>query len=291
MSATMVSPAPAAQPPHSRIALLRSLVRRPVAALSLGVVGAFVVFAIAAPVFGDPAAQDFSAINQSPGGEYLLGADELGRDVLTRLAHGARVSLLVGLGSTALAFLFAVPLGLFAGYRRGWSDVAISRGVDVLLAFPYVIIAIALGTILGPSVPTIILALAIAQLPWIVRIVRGEVLSLREREFVAAAVVDGTSDATIMLRYLLPNLAGVLLVQATLMIPLAIIGEALLSFLGVGVRPPTPTWGTMLSGAQPFVEQAPWLAIVPGATIALVTFAFNLLGDNLASELDPRGRR
>ncbi|ADB52785.1 ABC transporter permease [Conexibacter woesei] len=291
MSATALSPAAVATAPRRRGAVLRALLRRPVAAASIVVIVLFVLFALAAPLLGDPSEQDFAAINQAPGGAYLLGADELGRDVLTRLAYGGRVSLLVGLGSTLLAFLFAVPLGLLAGYWRGWRDVVISRAVDVLLAFPYVIVAIALGAILGPSAPTIILALAIAQLPWIVRIVRGEVLSLREREFVAAAIVDGTRDSTIMLRYLLPNLAGVLVVQATLMIPLAIIGEALLSFLGVGVKPPTPTWGTMLSGAQPFVEQAPWLAIVPGATIAIVTFAFNLLGDSLLAELDPQGRR
>jgi peptide/nickel transport system permease protein len=138
---------------------------------------------------------------------------------------------------------------------------------------------------------TAAVALASAQVPWLLRIVRGEVLSLRERDYVAAAVLDGARDRTILLRYLVPNLSGVLIVQATLMFPFAIIGEALLSFLGLGVRPPTPTWGTMLANAQAFVHQNAWPAIVPGVAIASVTFAFNLLGDNLRDVLDPRSAR
>ncbi|ADB51218.1 ABC transporter permease [Conexibacter woesei] len=284
MSAVALAPAP----PRRRSAL-RRVARRPVAFVCLVVIGAFALLALLAPLLvQDPATQDYGALLAGPSGDHLLGTDDLGRDILARLLYGGRVSLVVGVASTALALTLALPLGLLAGYRRGWTDVAISRTTDLLLAFPYVITAIMLVTILGHTVATVVLALAVAQLPWLLRLIRGEVLSLRERDFVAAAVLDGAGDRTILFRYLVPNLSGVLVVQTSLMIPIAIIGEALLSFLGIGVAPPTPTWGAMLSSAQPFVERAPWLAIVPGATIALISLAFNLLGDSLRDELDPK---
>jgi peptide/nickel transport system permease protein len=267
---------------------LRRVMQRPVASACVLVIAALALLALLAPlIVGDPAAQDYTALLQAPSLGHLLGTDDLGRDVLARLLYGGRVSLMVGVGSTALALAFALPLGLLAGYYRGATDVVISRGTDVLLAFPYVIIAIAFVTILGYTVVTVMGALASFQLPWLLRMVRGEVLSLRERDFVAAAVLDGARARTILCRYLVPNLGGMLIVQATLMVPIAIIGEALLSFLGIGVAPPTPTWGGMLATAQPFVERAPWLAIVPGLTIAVISLAFNLLGDTLRDELDP----
>jgi len=269
---------------------LRRLVRRPVAAISLGFLALFLLIALLAPILApyDPNATDFTRLLAGPSGSHLLGTDDLGRDVLSRLMYGARVSLLVGVVTAALAFAVAVPLGLIAGYYRGWLDTTLARAVDVLLAFPYLIIAVGMAVILGPSLTTIVFALGLGQMPWLIRITRGEVLALRERDYVAGAVLDGAGDATILFRQILPNLVSPLLVQATLLIPYGIVGEALLSFLGIGVRPPTATWGVMLATAQSFVQQDPLLAVVPGVAIALVTFAFNLLGDALRDVLDPR---
>ncbi|WP_279579670.1 ABC transporter permease [Fodinicola feengrottensis] len=172
-----------------------------------------------------------------------FGTDDLGRDALARLATGARISLTAGVLSTLLAMLVGIPIGLVAGYYRRWVDPILMRGVDVVLAFPFLIFAVGLAAILGPSLRNVVLALGISQIPGVVRIARGETLALRQEDFVAGAIADGAGDGVILFRYILPNAANALIVQATVAIPVAIIGEATLSFLGLGVQRPTPSWG------------------------------------------------
>jgi peptide/nickel transport system permease protein len=202
--------------------------------------------------------------------------------------YGARASMEAGVLATLLALAIAVPIGLVAGYYRGWVDPVISRLTDVLLAFPFLILAVGLATILGPSLTNATLALGIGAVPGLVRITRGEALALREEDYVRAAIANGAGDGTILARHILPNMTSTLIVQATVTIPVAIIGEALLSFLGLGVQPPAPSWGVMLSAAQPFIDQAPRLVILPGLCIFLASLSFNLLGDGLRDVLDPR---
>jgi len=252
---------------------------------------AVIVMAVLAQVLAPwaPAANDFSAILAPPlAPGHLLGTDELGRDVLSRIIWGARVSMQAGVLATLLAMVVAVPIGLASGYYRGVLDTVVMRLVDTLLAFPFLILAVGFAAIFGPSLQIATLAIGLVQIPKQVRIARGEVLSLREETFVQGAVADGASDAFILFRHILPNVANTLLVQATVLIPYAILGESTLSFLGLGVQPPTPSWGVMLTAAQAFLSQAPWLALVPGITILVTTMSFNLLGNGLRDTLDPR---
>jgi peptide/nickel transport system permease protein len=273
--------------------MLARLRRRPLAIAGIAVVALFVIVAIFAPLLApsDPNATNFSAVLQPPSWAHPMGTDDLGHDVLSRVIFGARASLAAGVLSTLLALAVGVPLGLAAGYFRGWWDPVISRLTDVVLSFPYLILAVGLAAIFGASLTNVIIALGVGAIPWVVRITRGEALALREQEFVKAAVANGAGDGTILSRHLLPNMASTLLVQATVWIPAAIIGEAVLSFLGLGVQPPAPSWGSMLSDAQPFILLDPWLAVFPGVAIFLATLSFNLLGDGLRDMLDPRTRR
>jgi peptide/nickel transport system permease protein len=249
-----------------------------------------VLAALLAPVIApyDPAAEHFGATLQRPGGAFLLGTDDLGRDVLSRIIWGARASIQAGVLSSLLAVIIATPLGFIAGYYRGWIDPVISRITDVVLAFPFLVLAVGLAAIFGPSLLNATLALGIGQIPIVVRVARGEVLSLREEDYVEAAVANGAGDGTIMFRHILPNAMGPLIVQATLIVPAAIIGESVLSFLGLGVQPPTASWGVILAGGQSFISQAPWLTLFPGLAIFLTTMSLNLLGDGLRDVLDPK---
>jgi peptide/nickel transport system permease protein len=287
VSAVDVAVAPRVR--HRRRVLTR-LRRRPLAVAGLVVATLFVLMALFAPLIApyDPAATNFSAVLQPPSADHIMGTDDLGRDVFSRVVYGARASLEAGVLATLLAMVIAVPLGLFAGYYRGWWDPVISRFTDVVLAFPFLIVAVGMAAIFGPSLRNVVVALGVTAVPWVVRVTRGEALALREQEFVRAAVANGAGDRTILGRHLMPNMAGTLLVQATVWIPQAIIGEAVLSFLGLGVQPPTPSWGSMLSAAQPFISIDAWLAIWPGLAIFLATLSFNLLGDGLRDILDPR---
>ena len=285
----------AAAPPRARTRsrALRRLRRRPMAVAGLAVASLFVLMALFAPLIApyDPAATNFSAVLQGPSAAHIMGTDDLGRDVFSRVVFGARASLEAGVLATLLALVVAVPLGLMAGYYRGWWDPVISRVSDVMLAFPFLIVAVGMAAIFGPSLRNVVVALGVAAIPWVVRVTRGEALALREQEFVRAAVANGAGDRTVLSRHLLPNMAGTLLVQATVWIPQAIIGEAVLSFLGLGVQPPTPSWGSMLSAAQPFISIDAWLALWPGLAIFLATLSFNLLGDGLRDVLDPKTQR
>jgi ABC-type dipeptide/oligopeptide/nickel transport system permease subunit len=273
--------------------LRRRLLRRPLAIVGLVVATAFVLAAILAPWVAPYSADatDFNAILAHSSSSHLLGTDELGRDVFSRILWGARASIEAGVLATLLAMIVAVPIGIVAGYYRGWADTVIARLTDVLLAFPFLILAVGLAAILGPSLTNATIALGVGAAPALIRIARGEALALREEDYVRAAVANGAGDARIIARHVLPNMLSTLIVQATVAIPTAIIGEAVLSFLGLGVQPPTPSWGVMLADAQSYLSQAPRLAIYPGIAIFLCSLSFNLLGDGLRDILDPRTTR
>jgi ABC-type dipeptide/oligopeptide/nickel transport system permease subunit len=274
--------------------LRRRFMRRPFAIVGLVVALAFVLAAIFAPLVApySASATDFNATLAPPFSHgHLLGTDELGRDQLSRIIWGSRASIQAGVLSTTLALVIAVPIGIVAGYYRGWIDPVIARLTDVLLAFPFLVLAVGLAAILGPSLTNATIALGLGAVPILIRIARGEALALREEDYVRAAVANGAGDVSILARHVLPNMLSTLIVQATVTIPAAIIGEAVLSFLGLGVQPPTPSWGVMLSDAQSYVSQAPRLAIFPGIAVFLCSLSFNLLGDGLRDTLDPRTTR
>jgi ABC-type dipeptide/oligopeptide/nickel transport system permease subunit len=273
--------------------LRKRFLRRPLAIAGLVVALVFIVAAILAPVIAPYSASgtDFNALLAHSSRHHLLGTDELGRDVLSRIIWGARASIEAGVLATLLAMAVAVPIGIIAGYYRGWIDAVIARLTDVLLAFPFLIVAVGLAAILGPSLTNATIALGIGAAPALIRVARGEALALREEDYVRAAVANGASDMRILVRHVLPNMLSTLIVQATVAIPAAIIGEAVLSFLGLGVQPPTPSWGVMLADAQSYLSQAPRLAVYPGIAIFLCSLSFNLLGDGLRDILDPRTTR
>jgi peptide/nickel transport system permease protein len=276
-----------------RMLLRKRFLRRPMAVGGLVVVVFFVVVALLAPWLAPHASgdTDFNALLAHSSRNHLLGTDELGHDEFSRLIWGARASIQAGVLATVLAMVVAVPIGMVAGYYRGWVDTVVARVTDVLLAFPFLILAVGLAAILGPSLKNATIALGIAAMPPLIRIARGEMLALREEDFVPAAIANGANDFTVIFRHILPNMSSTLLVQATLTIPGAIIGEAVLSFLGLGVQPPTASWGTMLQDAQSYLQQAPRLAVYPGLAIVLIALAFNVLGDGLRDIFDPRTTR
>ncbi|POX38822.1 ABC transporter permease [Streptomyces sp. Ru73] len=287
--------APSAGPEGPRPGTLRTrlrALRKNRLALTGAVIAAvFVLVALCAPLIApyDPARPDFGAALAPPSWAHWLGTDDLGRDQLSRVIHGARASMQVGLLAVLLAFVVGVPLGLAAGYYGKYADSAVSRLTDTLLAFPFLVLAVGLAAVLGPSLLNATIAIGISQVPAVIRIARAETLRLKTLDYVGAAVVNGGGDGTVLFRHILPNATSALIVQATVGIPAAIIGEALLSFLGLGVQPPAPSLGVMLSGAQPFLGPAPWMAVFPGLAIVAATLAFNLLGDGLRDVLDPRG--
>ncbi|WP_338572470.1 ABC transporter permease [Erwinia billingiae] len=250
----------------------------------------FVLIALLAPWMApfDPIKADFMAVRKAPSALHWLGTDELGRDLLSRLIWGARTSLLAGCISVMIAILIGVPLGLIAGYWQGIWDGVISRFIEALLACPFLILAIALGAFLGPSLGNAMIAIGLSAMPIFARLTRGQVIAIRNEEYIDGARAIGLPDRWIVLRYVLPNVMSPILVQATLAIASAIITEASLSFLGLGQQPPNPSWGAMLNTAKGFLEQAPWMSIFPGLAIFLIVQGFNLLGDGLRDALDPR---
>jgi peptide/nickel transport system permease protein len=264
--------------------------RRPPAAVGALVVALFAVLAVGAPWLapGDPLLGNWSQVRKAPSAAHPLGTDDLGRDVLARVIWGSRISMQAGVFAVVLAMTVGVPLGLIAGFYRGALDQLLMRLTDAWLAFPFLILAIGLVTILGPSLTNVTVAIGVAATPTFIRLTRGLVLSTREEDFVQGARALGAGDLRLMGRHVLPNVASALLVQATVQIPGAILGEAILSFLGLGVQPPQPSWGTMLNGAQQFLESAPWMAWWPGLAIFALTLSFNLAGDGLRDLLDPR---
>jgi peptide/nickel transport system permease protein len=282
----------------------RRLRRDKVSMISLGFVIFLCLVAIFAPLLtaliGHPPNTQYSNTGLSifdhpvgPSRAFLLGTDDLGRDVLSRLIYGSRISLEVGIGATALALAFGVLLGLVSGYYGGRIDAVIARFIDILLAFPVLLFAIALVARFGPSLTLILFVIALFQWPLIARLVRGQVIGLREREFVEAAHSLGSSDLRIMFLDILPNLIALAIVYATLLIPVNIVLEATLSYLGLGIQPPTASWGNMISEAQTgdLYTIAWWFLVFPCIALFLTTLAFNLLGDGLRDALDPRQGR
>jgi peptide/nickel transport system permease protein len=269
----------------------RGPLRRPLALLGLLLVGLFVTLALAAPLVApfDPVAQPARRL-LPPGGPHLLGTDEFGRDVWSRIVHGARVSLEVGLVSVGLALALGGSLGLVAGYYLGLVDRLTGRLVDVMFAFPGVILIIAISGVLGPGLATAMLAIGVVYAPIFARIVRAPTLAVMQQPYVEGARAIGAGRLRIKSRYVLPNIAAPVIVQTTLSFSTAILSEATLSFLGLGTQPPHPSWGTMLNAGRRYMELAPWVAVYPGLAIALTVLGLNLLGDALRDALDPRLR-
>ena len=260
------------------------------AMLGAAIVLFFVLVALFAPFIAghDPTQVSFTAIRKSPSMAHWLGTDELGRDLLSRLVYGARASLLAGMCSVLIALLVGIPFGLLAGYFGGIIDGCISRATEALLSIPFLILAIALAAFLGPSLVNAMIAIGVSAAPLFIRLARGQVLAIKNEDYVESTRSLGASNTRIVLRHILPNIMPALIVQATIMIASAIIAEASLSFLGLGLQPPNPSWGSMLNTAKNFMTQAPWMSIFPGTAIFLVVFGFNLLGDGLRDALDPR---
>jgi peptide/nickel transport system permease protein len=253
----------------------------------------FVLTAIFADFIGrfSPLAVDSAHALARPGAQHWLGTDSFGRDVWSRIIHGARISLAVGIGSTALGSAFGVTIGLASGYLSGWVDLIFQRIIDMLQALPLLVLALVMTAALGPSLPNTIIAIAIPLIPSVARVVRANTLALRELPFVEAAKSIGMSEVRIALRHVLPNTLAPLIVLGTAQLGSTILTEASLSFLGLGIPEPYPSWGRMLSeSAAEYVRTAPWLVIFPGLAISLVVFGTNLLGDALRDILDPRQR-
>jgi peptide/nickel transport system permease protein len=249
-----------------------------------------VLAAVAGPVLSpyDPSAQELARRLEAPSRAHPMGLDELGRDILARLMQGARISLLVGVAVVSVSSTAGMLFGSIAGYFGGRVDDVISRVIDVLMAFPGILLAIALVAVLGPSLTNVVLALSVIGWVGYARIVRGQALRARELEFVQAARASGAGASRIVLRHILPTAFPAVIVQATLGMAGAIIAEASLSFLGLGVQPPTPSWGTMLDAGRAHIFDAPHLTIFPGLAIALLVLGFNFLGDGLRDRVDPK---
>ncbi|WP_211748344.1 ABC transporter permease [Paenibacillus sp. Marseille-Q4541] len=240
----------------------------------------------------DPNAQDYNMILQEPSSEHLFGTDDLGRDIFSRVVYGAQISIKAALISVGIAVGIGVPIGLFTGYYRGfWDEWVVMRVVDSLQAFPFLILALAISAVLGAGFGNAMLAIGIGFAPSFVRITRGQVLTLRNMEYVHAAKSVGVKDMRIIFSHIFPNAMGPIIIQSTLTMATGILAEASLSYLGLGVQPPTPSWGSMLNQAQSLMSVAPYATLYPGLAIFIVVLGFNLLGDGLQQFLDPRARK
>lgn len=273
--------------------LRRFLCRQSMLVLGLGLVLIMSLAAVAAPLLApyDPDALHLDAILAPPSSEFLLGTDRLGRDVLSRLLYGGRVSLWVGFVAVGISTIVGVTLGLVSGYFRGWVDEVVMRVVDVMLCFPSFFLILSVIAFLEPDLVNIMIVIGLTSWMGVARLVRAETLSLREREFVAAARLAGCSTARILWRHILPNALAPVLISATLGVAGAILVESSLSFLGLGVQPPDASWGNMLQDGKASLETAPWLSIYPGAAILLTVLGYNLLGESLRDLSDPRLKR
>ena len=273
---------------------MRELLRQPRILIGGSLALALILIAIFAPLIAPypPTAVDISQSLEPPSGAHWLGTDDLGRDVWSRTLYGSRVSLSVGLIAVGIGLGLGVAIGLIAGYAGGNVDLLLMRGIDALLAFPALVLAISITAALGPQIQNAMIAIGIVAVPLYSRLTRGQVISLKNREFVTAARSVGAGPARIVLRHILPNITNPLIVQATLSIAFAILAEATLSFLGLGAQPPEPTWGADINYSRPYLINAKWwMSVGPGLGIFLAVFAFNYLGDALRDALDPRLRR
>ncbi|WP_112249159.1 ABC transporter permease [Kribbella monticola] len=296
------TPAKAIEGRSPFVLAIRRLRRDKVAMISLGVILLIVLMAIFAPVFasvtGHPPNEQFRDIGltpdglpRGPNGTFWLGTDDLGRDILVRIAYGARVSLLVGVIATAITVAIGVVLGLAAGFLGGIVDTVLARLIDVVLSVPFLLVAIALVSVTGPSLTVTVMVIGFFSWASVARIVRGQVLSLREREFVEAARSLGAGDTRIMFVDVLPNVLAPVIVYTTLLIPVVIVTQATLSFLGLGLPPPTADWGGMISSSQNYYTTSWWFILFPGIALLITTLAFNLFGDGVRDAFDPRADR
>lgn len=275
------------------VALLRFCAQQPLGAFGAAVLIFAVVVAVLAPMLApySPTAIEVAEKFTPPFGKQILGTDELGRDVLSRLIFGARISMSVSLLSVGIAISAGTLIGIFSAYAGGKTDLAIQRLVDTMMAFPAIIMALALMAALGASQTNVIVALVVILLPGAVRVVRSQVLSIKEQDYTLAARAIGAGSTRIMLRHILPNVMATYIVLSTITLGYAIVVEASLSFLGVGIPPDIASWGGMLNlGATTYIDVSPWLSVFPGITIAVIVFSVNLLGDSLRDVLDPRLR-
>jgi peptide/nickel transport system permease protein len=270
---------------------MRRLAKRRAALVGMTVVAFFIALSILAPIVSpyDPLATNWAMVRKPPSMLHFFGTDEIGHDILARIIWGSRASLMAGIISVSLALAIGVPIGLLTGYVGGIVDATVMRLIDAMLAIPFLILAIALAAFLGPTLTNAMIAIGVSQMPIFVRLTRGQVLSVKQEEYVEAAYAVGNSARRIVLRHILPNIIPPLLVQATLATAAAIIAEASLSFLGLGQQPPDPSWGSMLNSSKNFMSQAPWMAIWPGLAISSLVMSLNLFGDGLRDALDPRG--
>ncbi len=275
------------------VAVLRFCAQQPLGAFGAAVLIFAVVVAVLAPMLAphSPTAIEVAEKFTPPFGKQILGTDELGRDVLSRLIFGARISMSVSLLSVGIAISAGTLIGIFSAYSGGKTDLAIQRLVDTMMAFPAIIMALALMAALGASQTNVIVALVVILLPGAVRVVRSQVLSIKEQDYTLAARAIGAGSTRVMLRHILPNVMATYIVLSTITLGYAIVVEASLSFLGVGIPPDIASWGGMLNlGATTYIDVSPWLSVFPGITIAVIVFSVNLLGDSLRDVLDPRLR-
>lgn len=269
----------------------RRLIQSKISLLGTLIVTAFILTAVLAPLLAP-----YHPINdgtlverlKAPSESHLLGTDSQGRDILSRIIYGARISVQVGVISVGIALVVGTLMGVAAGFYGGWVDNAMMRLVDIMLAFPSVLLAIAITAVLGPELKNAMIAIGVVSIPSFARIVRSTVLSVKSMEYVEAARAIGATDLRIIFRHVLPNSMAPLIVQTTLSIGTAILDAAALSFLGLGAQPPTPEWGAMLSDGRSYLQKAPWVMFFPGMAIMFVVLGFNLLGDGLRDALDPR---
>ncbi|MBI5650757.1 MAG: ABC transporter permease [Chloroflexi bacterium] len=271
---------------------LPRLLRYPAANIGLLLVAIYLIVAVFAGVLApySPIEQRAADRLQEPGAHHLFGTDEFGRDILSRLMHGASSSLRIALFAVGLATLIGTAIGMLSGYAGGIADNAIMRVMDLFFAFPAILLALSIVAALGPGATNTILAIAVVYTPIFARVARGPVLAIKEMEFVAAARCVGSNHLQILTRHILPNMVAPIIVQVSLALSWAMLTEAALSFLGLGTQPPQPSWGSMLSESRRMMEIAPWMAISPGLAIMLGVLGFNLLGDGLRDALDPRLR-
>lgn len=272
---------------------LKRLRKNRLAIVGIALIGAFLFMAIFASFITpyDPIEQDWQSVQKPPSRTHLLGTDELGRDLLSRIIHGARISIIIGLISVSIGLFFGTTVGLVAGYFSGWLDTVLMRLMDIMLAIPYVLLAIAIVAILGPGLGNTMIAIGIVTIPQFARIVRSSVLEIKSKDYVEAARALGASHWRIMLRHVMINALSPLIVQSTLTIASAILNAAALGFLGLGAQPPTPEWGVMLSDGRLLLLVAPWIVTFPGIAIMLSVLGFNIFGDGLRDALDPRMRK
>lgn len=274
----------------SRIRFLTRLLHNPSGLFGLGLMVTLLLVAIFAPLVApmDPYEMFGPHRMEAPGSQFLLGTDEFGRDIFSRIVFGSRISLSAGLVSVAIAALFGVPIGLLSGYIGGWFDDILMRVMDIIYSFPAIVLAMMITAFLGPNLTNTMIAIGIVYIPGFSRVVRGSVMAVAKEGYIEAARVTGCSTWRILLLHIVPNVLAPFIVATTISFSFALLAEAALSFLGLGAQPPEPSWGTMLLTGKRFMEIAPWTAIYPGLAISIAVLGTNLLGDGLRDVFDPR---